>query len=130
MDASTPQPISVLVVDDQPVVRTGFRTILDAYDDITVVGEAADGDEGAGLARTLRPDVVLMDVRMPRCDGITATRMIAGPDIAHPRKVLILTTFDLDEYVYDALRAGASGFLLKDTSRDDLAHAVRVRRRR
>jgi DNA-binding NarL/FixJ family response regulator len=118
--------ISVLIVDDQPVVRAGFRTILDACDDIAVVGEAADGEEGTHLARSLRPDVVLMDIRMPRCDGITATRMIAGPDVAHPCRVLILTTFDLDEYVYESLRAGASGFLLKDASRDELSHAVRV----
>jgi DNA-binding NarL/FixJ family response regulator len=126
MDTPDPPVLTVLIVDDQPVVRTGFHTILDAYDDIQVVGEAADGEEGARLARTLRPDVVLMDIRMPRCDGITATRMIAGPDVPHPRKVLILTTFDLDEYVYESLRAGASGFLLKDATRDELSHAVRV----
>jgi DNA-binding NarL/FixJ family response regulator len=123
---SAATPITVLIVDDQPVVRTGFHTILDAHDDIDVIGEAADGDEGARLARSLRPDVVLMDIRMPRCDGITATRMIAGPDAPHPCKVLILTTFDLDEYVYESLRAGASGFLLKDATRDELSHAVRV----
>jgi DNA-binding NarL/FixJ family response regulator len=118
--------ITVLVVDDQPVVRSGFRTILDAYDDIEVVAEAADGEDGVRQAQLHRPDVVMMDIRMPRLDGIAATRQLAGPDVAHPARVLILTTFDLDDYVYDALRAGASGFLLKDVSRDELAHAIRV----
>jgi DNA-binding NarL/FixJ family response regulator len=121
--------IRVLVVDDQPVVRTGFHTILDVQPDIDVVGEAEDGQEAVSLAQSLRPDVVLMDVRMPRMDGIEATRQIAagreGADDGRPH-VLILTTFDLDDYVYAALKAGASGFLLKDASRDDLVRAVRV----
>lgn len=116
----------ILIVDDQPIVRSGFATILDSHDDLDVVGEAADGEEAVRQARALHPDVILMDIRMPRLDGISATRMLAGPDVAHPKRVLILTTFDLDEYVYEALRAGASGFLLKDTTRDELAHAVRV----
>ena len=118
--------IRVLVVDDQPVVRAGFETILDAQDDIEVVGEASDGMEAVEHARRLRPDVVLMDVRMPNLDGIEATRRLAGPDVADPVRVLILTTFDVDDYVYEALRAGASGFLLKDVSRHDLVAAVRV----
>ncbi|MFN8036661.1 MAG: response regulator transcription factor [Acidimicrobiia bacterium] len=117
---------TVLVVDDQPIVRSGLATILDAYDDLEVIGEAADGAEAVRLARSLCPDVVVMDIRMPRLDGIAATRQLAGPDIAHPSRVLILTTFDLDEYVYEALRAGASGFLLKDVTRDELAYSVRV----
>ena len=118
--------IRVLVVDDQPVVRAGFETILSAQDDIDVVGEAADGIEAVDQARRLLPDVVLMDVRMPNLDGIEATRRLAGPDVENPLRVLILTTFDLDDYVYDALRAGASGFLLKDAGRHDLVAAVRV----
>lgn len=116
--------IRVLVVDDQALVRAGFRMILDAEPDLQVVGEAADGIEAVEAAARSHPDVILMDVRMPRLDGVEATARIAqGADA--PR-VLILTTFDLDEYVFAALRAGASGFLLKDTPADDLVAAVRV----
>ncbi|MCU1373197.1 MAG: DNA-binding response regulator, LuxR family [Actinomycetia bacterium] len=118
--------ISVLVVDDQTLVRTGFSMILGAEPDIEVVGEAADGAQAVEAARRLRPDVILMDIRMPVMDGVEATRLIAGPEVAEPQKVLILTTFDLDEYVFDALRAGASGFLLKDTPPEELAAAVRI----
>jgi DNA-binding NarL/FixJ family response regulator len=118
--------IRVLVADDQPVVRTGFQTILQAQPDIEVVGEAADGHDAVRQASRLRPDVILMDVRMPGMDGLQATRQLAGPDVTDPIRVLILTTFDLDEYVYEALRAGASGFLLKDVRRDDLVAAVRI----
>jgi DNA-binding NarL/FixJ family response regulator len=118
--------IRVLVVDDQGLVRAGFRMILEAQPDVEVVGEAADGLEAVAAARRLQPDVVLMDVRMPRLDGLEATRRLAGPGVSDPVKVLILTTFDLDEYVYEALRAGASGFLLKDVRREDLVAAVRV----
>jgi DNA-binding NarL/FixJ family response regulator len=116
--------IRVLLADDQALVRAGFRMILEAQDDIDVVGEAGDGAEAVTLASAQRPDVVLMDIRMPRLDGIEATRKLAA---ASPgTKVLVLTTFDLDDYVYDALLAGASGFLLKDVGRDDLVAAVRV----
>ena len=118
--------IRVLVVDDQSLVRTGFRMILDAEPDIEVVGEAGDGLEALERFRQTRPDVVLMDVRMPRMDGVEATRHLAGPQVAEPARVLVLTTFDLDEHVYDALRAGASGFLLKDVPPEELAAAVRV----
>jgi DNA-binding NarL/FixJ family response regulator len=114
--------IRVLLADDQELMRTGFRLILNAEPDLEVVGEAADGTQAVHAARRLEPDVVLMDVRMPHMDGIAATRKL-GPD--GPR-VLILTTFDLDEYVYDALRAGASGFLLKDAPADQLIAAIRV----
>jgi DNA-binding NarL/FixJ family response regulator len=119
-------PVRVVVADDQELVRSGFSMILDAQPNMVVVGEAADGDEAVTAARRERADVVLMDVRMPRVDGIEATRRLAGPDVADPVKVVILTTFDLDEYVFAALRAGASGFLLKDVRREDLVHAVRV----
>jgi DNA-binding NarL/FixJ family response regulator len=119
-------PIGVLVVDDQGLVRAGFRMILEAQPDIEVVGEAVDGLDAVEAARRLRPDVVLMDIRMPRLDGLEATRRLAGPGVTDPVRVLILTTFDLDEYVFDALRAGASGFLLKDLPREDLVAAVRV----
>jgi DNA-binding NarL/FixJ family response regulator len=112
--------ISVLIVDDQPIARAGFRSVLAAAPRIEVVGEAADGEEAVELARRLRPDVVLMDIRMPRLDGIEATRRLAG------LKVLILTTFGLDEYIVEALRAGASGFLLKDAPVDELVGAIRA----
>ena len=116
--------IRVLIADDQALVRTGFRVILDAETDIDVVGESGDGRAAVAAARTLQPDVVLMDIRMPELDGIEATRLLAQG--ARSPRVLILTTFDLDEYVYEALRAGASGFLLKDAGAEELLHAVRV----
>ncbi|GAB7039435.1 MULTISPECIES: response regulator transcription factor [Catenuloplanes] len=116
--------ISVLVVDDQPMIRAGIRAILDAQPDLTVIGEAEDGRAGVRLGRSLRPDVVLMDVRMPELDGLAATRELLSGSPA-PR-VLMLTTFDVDDYVYEALRSGASGFLLKDSEPDELVRAVRV----
>jgi DNA-binding NarL/FixJ family response regulator len=117
--------LRVLLADDQELMRTGFRMILESAG-IEVVGEAADGQDAIELARELRPDVVLMDVRMPKMDGVQATRELAGRDVHDPITVLILTTFDLDEYVYAALRAGASGFLLKDAPREELLHAIEV----
>src|SRR5579859_5636122 len=118
--------IRVLLVDDQPLLRTGFRMILEAESDIAVVGEAGDGQQALDQVRALQPDVVLMDIRMPRMDGVEATRRIAGPGRDGPAKVLVLTTFDLDEYVVEALRAGASGFLLKDVPAEELVQAIRV----
>jgi DNA-binding NarL/FixJ family response regulator len=117
--------IRIVVADDHQVVRTGFAALLDTQPDFTVVGTASDGAEAITLARDLCPDIVLMDVRMPNTDGIEATRQLAGSGPDGPR-VLILTTFDLDEYVYDALCAGASGFLLKDVTAERLFDAVRV----
>jgi DNA-binding NarL/FixJ family response regulator len=118
--------IRVVVVDDQALVRTGFSMILSAEDGIEVVGEAADGRQAVETVRRLQPDVVLMDIRMPELDGVEATRLLAGPDVSDPAKVLMVTTFDLDDYVYAALRAGASGFLLKDTPPEDLVRAVQI----
>ncbi|MGW0332864.1 response regulator [Streptomyces sp. NPDC003011] len=119
-------PIRVLIADDQDMVRTGFRFFLDAQPDITVVAEAADGEEAVALARRLRPDVCLLDIRMPRLDGLEATRLLAGPEVADPMRVVVVTTFDLDAYVYGALRGGACGFLLKDSGPALLAEAVRA----
>ncbi|WLW50627.1 response regulator [Streptomyces sp. YU58] len=119
-------PIRVLIADDQDMVRTGFRFFLDAQPDITVVAEAADGEEAVALARRVRPDVCLLDIRMPKLDGLEATRLLAGPEVADPMRVVVVTTFDLDEYVYGALRRGACGFLLKDSGPTLLAEAVRA----
>ena len=118
--------IRVLVADDQTLVRAGFRVLVESAPDLEVVGEAGDGVEAVELARRELPDVVLMDIRMPRLDGLEATRRIVALDRAEGVRVLVLTTFDLDEYVYQALRAGASGFLLKDTPPADLLAAIRV----
>jgi DNA-binding NarL/FixJ family response regulator len=118
--------IRVVIVDDQAVVRAGFRTMLGEEPDLEVVGQAGDGREGVRLARTLEPDIVLMDVRMPEMDGIEATRRIVDDRSADLPRVLVLTTFDIDEYVFAALRAGASGFLLKDAEPDEIITAVRV----
>lgn len=118
--------VRVLLVDDQALIRTGFRMILSAESDIEVVGECADGTQAVDSVRRLKPDVVLMDIRMPEMDGIEATRRIVESDAEPAARVLMLTTFDLDEYVYDALRAGASGFLLKDVPADQLVAGIRL----
>jgi DNA-binding NarL/FixJ family response regulator len=118
--------VRVLIVDDQALVRAGFRMILEAQPDIVVVGEASDGEAAIRLARRFRPDVVLMDVRMPGLDGLEATRRLLGVEEGTAPRIVILTTFDLDEYVYAALQAGASGFLLKDVSPEQLVGAVRT----
>ncbi|MEV4622957.1 response regulator transcription factor [Asanoa sp. NPDC049573] len=118
--------IRILIADDQELVRTGLRLVLQAYDDLDVIAEAGDGQEARDLAEKLRPDVVLMDVRMPRMDGIEAVALLTAAHLDPPPRVLMLTTFDLDEYVFGALRAGAAGFLLKDASRERLVDAIRV----
>jgi DNA-binding NarL/FixJ family response regulator len=118
--------IRVLLVDDQPLIRSGFRALLDAEDDIKVVAEAGDGDQGVMLARQHLPDVVLLDIRMPRVDGIEATRRIATDPALDAVHVVVLTNYGLDEYVFDALRAGAAGFLVKDVLPEDFLHAIRV----
>jgi DNA-binding NarL/FixJ family response regulator len=118
--------IQVLIADDEALVRSGFRMVLEAEDDIEVVGVASNGRQAIDGVRRLKPDVVLMDIRMPELDGIAATREIVGGEPEGPPRVLILTTFDLDEYVYDALGAGASGFLLKDAPPEQLTEAIRV----
>jgi len=118
--------ISVLLADDQPMVRSGLRLILEDQPDIEVVAEASDGAEAVTLARRLRPDVCLVDIRMPRLDGIEVTRTLAGPDVADPLRVIVVTTFDVDEYVYGALRGGAVGFILKDAGPALLVEAVRA----
>ncbi|NBE98374.1 response regulator transcription factor [Nonomuraea sp. KC401] len=118
--------IRVLVADDQQLVRTGFQMILDAQPDIEVVAAVADGAEAVAQARRLRPDVCLLDIRMPKLDGLEVTRVLAGPGVENPFRVVIVTTFDLDEYVYGALRSGATGFLLKDSGPTLLIEAVRA----
>ncbi|HEV7931350.1 MAG TPA: response regulator transcription factor [Actinomadura sp.] len=118
--------IRVVLADDQALVRAGFRALLDAQDDIEVAGEAGDGEEAVRRVRELRPDVVLMDIRMPVLDGLAATRRIASDERLDGTRVVILTTFELDEYVFEALRGGASGFLVKDTEPVELIHAVRA----
>ena len=116
--------IRVVVADDQELVRTGLSMILDAQPDIEVVGQAVNGREAVTMARHLRPDVCLFDIRMPELDGIEATRLLAGPDVADPLAIVVITTFDMDEYVHGALRAGARGFLLKDAGPELLVQAI------
>ncbi|GLZ59632.1 MULTISPECIES: response regulator [Micromonospora] len=123
-EAPSARPVRILLADDQPLLRTGFRMVLGAESDLDVVAEAGDGVEAVELSRRLLPDVVLMDIRMPRMDGVAATRAIV--DARLPVRVLVLTTFDLDEYVVGALRAGASGFLAKDVPAEDLIAAIRT----
>lgn len=122
----TASPLRVLIADDQDMVRTGFRMILQAQPGVEVVGEAADGAECVELARRLRPDVCLVDIRMPKLDGLEVTRLLAGPRAPDPLRVVVVTTFDQDDYVYGALRGGACGFLLKDAGPGLLVEAVRA----
>ncbi|MEV0300863.1 MULTISPECIES: response regulator [Streptomyces] len=119
-------PIRVLICDDQVLIRTGLATIIDAQPDLEVAAECGDGRTAVDLVGQLRPDVVVMDIRMPVLDGISATRLLAGAGVPHPVKVLVVTTFNLDAYVYEALRAGASGFLLKDAPPAQLLHGIRT----
>ncbi|NEA40727.1 response regulator transcription factor [Streptomyces sp. SID11233] len=119
-------PIRVVVCDDQMLVRTGLVTIIDAQPDMRIVGECGDGRSGVRLVRETAPDVVVMDIRMPLLDGLEATRLLAGAGVSDPVKILVVTTFNLDEYVYEALRAGASGFLLKDAPPDRLLNGIRT----
>jgi DNA-binding NarL/FixJ family response regulator len=119
-------PIRILICEDQELVRTGYTTIFSAQPGMEVVGAAADGREAVRMGRRLRPDVAVMDIRMPVLDGIEATRLLAGPEVAEPVRVLVVTTFNVDSYVYEALRAGASGFLLKDTPSGQLVDGVRT----
>lgn len=118
--------ITVVIADDHALVRAGFRALVDSEPGLQVVGEASTGEEAVAVVKAAMPDVVLMDVRMPAMDGLEATRRILGPPIESPARILMLTTFDLDEYVFDAIRAGASGFLLKDTPPSELLSAIRV----
>lgn len=118
--------IRILLADDQALVRAGFRALLDAQDDMKVVGEAIDGDDAVRLVTSLSPDVVLMDIRMPRCDGLEATRRIVTDERLAQVKIIILTTFDLDEYIFEAIRVGASGFLVKDTEPIDLIRGIQA----
>jgi DNA-binding NarL/FixJ family response regulator len=118
--------IRILLADDQTLVRAGFRALLDAQDDMKVVGEAGDGDDAVRLVASLIPDVVLMDIRMPRCDGLEAARRIAADERLAAVKIIILTTFDLDEYIFEAIRVGASGFLVKDTEPVDLIRGIQA----
>ncbi|WHT23307.1 response regulator transcription factor [Crossiella sp. CA-258035] len=123
---TSPSTISVLLADDQAMIRSGLRLLLEDEPDITVVAEAADGVEAVSTARRLRPDVCLVDIRMPRLDGIEVTRALAGPGVPDPLRVVVVTTFDTDEYIYGALRGGAVGFILKDAGANLLAEAVRA----
>lgn len=118
--------IQILLADDQRLVRAGFRVLLDAQDDMKVVGEAVDGEDAVRLVKSLTPDVVLMDIRMPRCDGLEATRRIVADERLAGVKIIILTTFDLDEYIFEAIRVGASGFLVKDTEPVDLIRGIQA----